>query len=303
MKRDFFEVKKKSLNVRNDSQLGDYIIVFIFIILILLCILPILNVFSRAMSSPEALVRGQVTIYPVGFSLESFRMVWEDAKYPRSLSWTVILTIICTFLSLAFTIACAYPFVYKDLVGRKVINTLLILTMYFSAGTIPSYILMRSLGLLDNPLVLIIPNALSIFNFILMRSFFYSVSDSLRESAQIDGAGPIRILISIYLPLSKPALATIALFYAVGRWNGYGDALLYMTNRSSDWFPIQLLLYNIQQNIQSIDSQLIEGINQVGMGEGVRTATIVIATIPILLVYPFLQKYFIAGATLGAIKE
>ena len=303
MKKDSRKPRMMSGGIGNKSQFGDYVIIFIFVILILVCVLPVLNVFSRAMSSPEALVRGQVSIFPVGFSLESFRMVWEDAKYPRSLAWTVILTIICTFTSLALTVTCAYPFVYKDLRGRKVINTMLIFTMYFSAGTIPNYLLLRSLGLLDNPIVLIIPNALSIFNFILMRSFFYGISDSLRESAQIDGAGPIRILASIYLPLSKPALATIALFYAVGRWNGYGDALLYMTNRASDWFPIQLLLYNIQQNIQAIETQLIEGINPTGMGEGVRTATIVIATIPILLVYPFLQKYFIAGATLGAIKE
>jgi putative aldouronate transport system permease protein len=288
---------------KNTSKLGDWTIIVVFILLILVCILPVMNVFARAMSSPDALIRGQVLIWPVGFNLDAFRMVWEDPIYPRALIWTAILTVICTFVSLTLTVACAYPFVYKDLKGRKLINSLLIFTMYFSAGTIPNWLLMRSLNLLDNPLVLIIPNALSVFLMIIMRSFFYGISDSLRESAEIDGAGPLRVLGSVYLPLSKPALATIALMYAVGRWNGYGDALIYMRSRASEWFPIQLLLYNIQQNIQAIEIQLMEGFIPVGMGEGVRTATIVIATVPILCVYPFLQKYFVAGVTLGSIKE
>ena len=289
---------------RNNSKIGDWIIICIFVLLILICILPVMNVFSRAMSSPDALIRSEVGIWPVGLNFESFRMVWEDAKYPRALGWTAVLTLICTSVSLLLTLACAYPFVYKDLKGRKFINTFLIFTMYFSAGTIPNWLLMRSLGLLNNPLVLIIPNALSIFNVILMRSFLYGISDSLRESAEIDGAGPFRVLVSLYIPLSKPALATIALFYAVGRWNGYGDALIYMTSSAARWHPIQLLLYNIMQGFESIESQLQEGgIIATGMSEGVRAATIVIATVPILCVYPFLQKYFVAGATLGSIKE
>ena len=285
----------------NRSPVGDFVIVVFFVILILVCILPVMNVFARSMSAPEALIRNEVGVWPIGLNFDAFRMVWADAKYPRSLIWTAILTIIYTVVSLVLTIMCAFPFVYKNLKGRKAINLALIFTMYFSAGTIPNFLLMRSLGLIDNPLVLILPGALSVFNFLLMRSFFYGIPDSLRESGEIDGAGPIKVLLNIYLPLSKASLATIALFYAVGRWNGYGDALIYL-RRASEWFPIQLLLYNIQQGLQAVDTIMDSGL-AVGMAESARTATIVIATIPILCVYPFLQKYFVAGVTLGSIKE
>jgi putative aldouronate transport system permease protein len=261
-----------------------------------------LHVFSRSLSSPEALVRNQVSIWPIGLNVDSFKAVSDDPKYFRSLGWTAILTVICTAFSLFMTVICAYPFVYRQLKGRRFINTALIFTMYFSAGTIPNYLLMRDLNLLDSPLVLIIPSCLSVYNMILMRSFFYGISDSLRESAEIDGAGPLRVLTSIYLPLSKPALATISLFYAVGRWNGYGDALIFIP-RAREWYPIQLLLYNIQQNTQSIEISLQEGFAPPGLPEGIKAATVVIATVPILLVYPFLQKYFVQGVTLGAVKE
>jgi len=286
----------------NSSIFGDIVIIAVFIVLIMACLFPVMNVFSRAMSSPTALVRGEVGIFPVGLNFEAFGIVWNDAKYPRSLIWTAILTVICTVFSLTLTVLCAYPFVYQELKFRKTFNVLMIFTMYFGAGMIPNFLLMRSLGLIDHPLVLILPGAVSIFNVILMRSFFYGIPDSLRESAQIDGAGPVRLLISIYLPLSKPVLATISLFYAVGRWNGFADALLYMrTERAYD--PIQLLLYRIQQGLQSVDSAQLDTGAATGLPEAARTATIVIAMVPILLVYPFLQKYFVSGVTLGAIKE
>jgi putative aldouronate transport system permease protein len=297
----------------NKSLVGDVIIMLFFIVLIMVCLFPVMNVFSRSMSAPQALIRNEVNLLPlveradgdgfrVGANFDAFSLVWADSKYPWALAWTAILTVIVTLFSLILTVLCAFPFVYKDLRGRKTINMLLIFTMYFGAGAIPTFLWYRSLGLIDNPLVLIIPNALSIFNFILMRSFFYNVPESIKESAEIDGAGPIRVLTQIYLPLSKPALATIALFYAVGRWNSFGDALLFL-RRELQWSPIQLLLYNIQQGLQSIDPAMDGGLSRIGMGEQARTATIVIATIPILLVYPFLQKYFVAGVTLGAIKE
>jgi len=261
-----------------------------------------MNVFARSMSSPEFLVRREVNLFPKGFTLQAFEMVWSDSKYTWSLAWTVMLTAICTVLSLVLTVLCAFPFVYKGLLGRKTLNVFMIFTMYFGAGMIPTFLLMRSLGLIDNPLVLIIPSSLSIFNVILMRSFFYGIPDSIRESAEIDGAGPFKTLMLIYLPLSKPVLATISLFYAVGRWNGYGDALLFM-RAERRWDPIQLLLYRVQQNLTAIDVTQFETAAGNAPSEAIRTATIVIATIPILCVYPFLQKYFVAGVTLGSIKE
>ena len=288
----------------NKSKLGDFLIVVFFIALICVCLFPMMNVFARSLSAPEHLIRREVGLFPRGFNLQAFNIVWSDPKYTWSLAWTAILTVICTLLSLILTILCAFPFVYKDLKGRKTLNVFMIFTMYFGAGMIPTFLLMRSLGLVDHPLVLILPASLSIFNTILMRSFFYGIPDSIRESAEIDGAGPFKTLMMIYLPLSKPVLATISLFYAVSRWNGYGDALLFLRSPASRrWDPIQLLLFRVQQNLTAIDVTQFETTAGNAPTEAIRMATIVIATVPILLVYPFIQKYFVAGVTLGSVKE
>jgi putative aldouronate transport system permease protein len=199
------------------------------------------------------------------------------------------------------TTLCAYPLIYDQLKGRRILNTVIIITMYFGAGTIPTYLLLKSLKMLDTAWVLIIPNCLSVFNVIIMRSFLFGIPISLRESAEIDGAGPIKVLLRVYLPLSTPVLATLALFYAVGRWNGFTDALMYVKNR--DLFPIQLLLYNILNTTNSMETATQEGFTTPGVGETLRAASVMFATVPILIVYPWLQRYFITGATLGAVKE
>ena len=284
------------------TKIGDWIIAFICLILILICLLPIVNVAARSLSSATALVRNQVTLWPVELNFSAYETVLGDAKYIRSLGWTAILTGICTVVSMFMTIICAYPLTYDNLKGRNFFNILIILTMYFSAGAIPNYLLMKDLQLLNNPLVLIIPNCLSVFNMIVMRSFFYGIPESLRESAELDGAGPIRVLISIYLPLSTSVLATLSLFYAVGRWNGFSDALMYMsTNR--DYYPIQLFLYNILNSVSSIEVSTQEGFASMpGLSETLKAATVMIATLPILVLYPWLQRYFISGITIGAVK-
>ena len=199
------------------------------------------------------------------------------------------------------TTLCAFPLIFEKLRGRKAINIFITITMFFNAGTIPNYLLMQKLNLLSNPLVLILPGVLSVYNMIIMRSFFYGIPDSLRESAEIDGATFFEILYKIYVPLSKPVMATLALFYAVGRWNGYSDALMYM--REEKYYPLQLLLYNIINNINSVEVATQEGFSAPGLSESLKAAIVMFSTIPILCIYPFLQKYFISGVTLGAVKE
>ena len=199
------------------------------------------------------------------------------------------------------TTLCAYPLIFDKLKGRKVINVFIILTMFFNAGAIPNYLLMKTLGLLDNPLVLIVPACLSVYNMIIMKSFFYGIPESLRESAEIDGATFVQILWKIYVPLSKPVYATLTLFYAVGRWNGYSDALMYVKNNKL--YPLQLLLYNVLKNINQVEVATQEGFSTPGLSESLKAAIVMFSTIPILLVYPWLQKYFIHGVTLGAVKE
>lgn len=283
------------------SRIEDLVIAFICSILIITCLLPMLNILARSLSSSEAIIRNEVLLWPKGLNLEAYRFVLSDAKYTWSLLWTAILTVICTIVAMTMTTICAYPLIYDKLKGRRFFNTLIILTMYFNAGTIPTYLLLKDLHMLNKPIVLVVPSCLSVFYMIIMRSYFYGIPQSLRESAEIDGAGPIRILFNIYLPLSKPVLATLSLFYAVGRWNGFSDALMYMNNRK--YYPIQLLLYNIIKSITSIEIATQEGFTTPGLTDTIQAATVMFATVPILLVYPWLQKYFITGATLGALKD
>lgn len=284
----------------NTTKFGDWVVVFLCCLLILVCLLPLLNIAASSFSDATALIRNEVTIWPVGFNTKAYSAVLSDSRYTWSLGWTAILTVICTVLSMVMTVICAYPLTYDHLKGRKFFNGMIIITMYFSAGTIPTYLLLKDLKLISNPLVLIIPNCLSVFNMIIMRSFLYGIPESLRESAELDGAGPIRTLVSIYLPLSTSVLATLALFYAVGRWNGFSDALMYMNKR--EYYPIQLLLYNIINNVNSVEVSAQEGFTTPGVSETIRAATVMFATVPILVVYPWLQRFFITGVTIGAVK-
>ena len=292
--------KKRKKHYKDRTTIGDIFIIGLMLILIAVCILPMMNLVSTAFSSPEAIMRREVTFFPVDFHTQAFTDVLGDARIMRSLGWTAILTVTVVAINLFMTTICAYPLTYDSLKGRKIISFFIIFTMLFSAGLVPTFVLFRDLGLLNNPLVLIIPGSLSVFNMILMRNFFLGIPDSLKESAEIDGAGPLTILWRIYIPLSLPSFATIGLFVAVGRWNGFQDALFFMSS-ASEWHPIQLLLFNIIQNNTAVDVADPGGQAQ-GMGPVLQAAATVITMVPILCVYPFIQKYFVKGATLGAVK-
>ena len=281
---------------------GDWMFVILCILISAICIIPMLNLAAKSLSSTEYLIRHEVFLWPKGWDFEAYKTVLSDPKYQRAFGWTAILTLICTLLSLTMTALCAYPLIMPGLKGKGLINIFITITMFFNAGTIPNYLLMKDLKLLENPLVLIIPACLSVYNMIIMRSFFYGIPDSLRESAEIDGASFFKIFLKIYLPLSKPVFASLALFYAVGRWNGYGDALMYIKT-AKQWFPLQLLLYNILNNVNAVEVAAQEGFMKPGLKESLKSAIVMFSTVPILLIYPWLQRYFIAGVTLGAVKE
>jgi putative aldouronate transport system permease protein len=301
-----------SLNEKLDSQktyrkirtasnrTGDIIIAVFCFFMIISYLMPFAHIVARSLSSQNALINNRVSFFPVDFTIENYVFVFSDKAFSRSLIFTAVLTVVYTVVAMAMTTLCAYPLTFERLKGRKTINILIILTMYFNAGTIPNYILMKQLNLLNNPLVLILPGCLSVFNMIVLRSFFLDIPDSLRESAEIDGAGPFTILVNIYLPLSLPVLATLSLFYAVGRWNGFSDALMYVTDIK--YQPIQLKLWQIINNRASIEVATVEGFSSPTVVEGLKAASVMFATVPILLVYPWLQRYFIAGVTIGAVK-
>ena len=283
------------------AKIGDWVFVAICVVVSLLCVLPMINLLAKSLSGSEALVRNEVYLLPKGLNFDAYTQVFRNAKYVRAFFWTVFLTVVCTLLSLTMTTLCAYPLIFERLKGRSVINVYITVTMFFNAGAIPNYLLMKSIGFLDKPWVLIIPSCLSIYNMIIMRSFFYGIPDSLRESAEIDGANFFQILLRIYVPLSKPVMATLALFYAVGRWNGYGDALMYM--KDEKFYPLQLYLYNIMNNTNKMEVATMEGFSSPGLAASMKAAVVMFSTVPILCIYPWLQRFFIAGVTLGAVKE
>ncbi|SES15970.1 putative aldouronate transport system permease protein [Butyrivibrio fibrisolvens] len=283
------------------AMFGDWIFVLICVIISLICIIPMINLLARSLSSTDALVRHEVYLLPKGLNFGAYATVFKDMKYINAFVYTVILTLVSTIVSLTMTTICAYPLIFPELKGKGFFNVVITITMFFNAGAIPNYLLMQNLNLLDNPLVLVLPFCLSVYNMIIMRSFFYGIPDSLRESAEIDGADFFTILWKIYIPLSKPVFATLALFYAVGRWNGYSDALMYI--KKAEFYPLQLLLYNILNNINSVEVATQEGFSAPGLSESLKAAIVMFSTVPILCIYPFLQKYFIHGVMVGAVKE
>ena len=270
-------------------------------ILVVLCLVPLLNIASISLSANAAILARRVLIWPVGFSVTAYRAVLADATMIHSLVYTVMLTVVFTLVSMAMTTLAAYPLTKRKLKGRNVFLVLIVITMYFQGGIIPDYILVKNLGLLDSPWGLILPGMLSAFNLIILKTFFGSLPESLEESAFLDGASYLTILTRIILPLSAPVLATLSLFYAVGRWNGFMDSLLYIS--SQRYYPLQLKLFQIVFNAMSLEVSQLEGsVVSDLIPESLRAASVVFATVPILLVYPWLQRYFISGIMIGAIK-
>lgn len=280
----------------------DVLIHLTLIIASLVCLLPFLHVAAKSLSSDAFVIANKVILWPRGFNLEAYSKIFADASILRSLYVSVIVTVAFTILGMIITVCAAYPLSRKQLKGRTALTMIFMVTLYFSGGIIPEYMLMNNLGMLDTLWALILPQAFSAFNFLIMKTAISSsIPVSLEESARIDGAGHFRILWSIVLPLSKPIIATLSLFYAVGRWNAYQDALFYI-KQAVDLRPLQLKLYYLV--IQASESFQLEATQvQLSNPEVLKASCVVFATLPILCIYPFIQKYFVQGVLLGAVKE
>lgn len=268
----------------------------------LTCLLPFIHVFSKSISEEAYVIANKVLLLPKGFSLNAYQKIFSDASIIRSLFVTVVMTLSFTAIGMFLTVCSAYVLSRQQLKGRRLLTFLLMVTMYFTAGIIPDYMLMSSLKILDTWWCLILPLTFSAYNFLIMKNYFQnSIPDSVVESAFIDGASHVKILTRIVLPLSKPILATIALFFAVGRWNAYQDALFYIKQKT-DLRPLQLKLYYLI--ISATESLQSEGgaVGQLTNPEVIKAACVIFATIPIVVVYPFLQKYFVQGTMIGAVK-
>ncbi|WP_411830189.1 carbohydrate ABC transporter permease [Paenibacillus alba] len=287
--------RKKRVNFTDIS-----IVLFITAVSIT-CLIPFLYMISLSFSSNEAIISQKVTLWPVGFTLETYKTILSDVEMIYTLGYTIVLTIVYTLVCMFLTICAAYPLTKQRLKGRSFILTVLVFTMYFSGGLIPSYMLVKNLDLMNSMWSLILPGAMSVFNLIILKTFFASLPESLEESASIDGCNELGILVRIVLPLSLPSIATLSLFYAVDRWNGFQDALFYITNKNL--YPMQLKLYQIITANQQLDAQQGEGsIGAYIVPESLKAASVMFATVPILVVYPKLQKYFVDGVMTGAIK-
>lgn len=279
----------------------DVLIYTLIAALSIICLIPFIHVAAMSISSDAAVYANKVWLIPKDITLQAYKTVIGDASMMRSLGYTVILTALFTALGMFLTICAAYALSRKRLKGKMVFNIMFLITMYFSAGMIPDYILMSQLNLLDTTAVLVLPLAISAYNMIILRTAMYGIPESLEEAAQIDGCGDFRILLQVMLPLCVPTLATLALFYAVGRWNSFQDALYYINRPELQ--PLQLKLYNLV-NASGSNASLSQeaGGGETQAAEVVKSATIMFATIPIIIVYPFVQKYFVSGVMIGAVK-
>lgn len=284
-------------------RISDAVMMLIIAILCFTCVFPFIHVLAKSLSSNAAVLAQRVTFWPVDFTTEAFHSLISDGKMVYALFYTAALTVAVAVLGVATTICAAYPLMHKDLPFRPVITFLLVFPMYFGAGLIPSYLLFNSYKLLDTVWVLILPIIYSTYNMLVMRSFMSSsIPASLEESAFLDGANHFQILWKIIIPLSKPIIATLLLFFAVGRWNGYGDNLYYI-KMNANLKTLSYLLYQmVATAAESATLAISEGADVNTSPDVLQAAAIIFTTLPILCVYPFVQKHFVKGAMIGAVK-
>ncbi|WP_423190545.1 carbohydrate ABC transporter permease [Alkalibacterium sp. f15] len=289
--------------MKNDKDgrifdLFNIVILFAFSVII---IIPLWNVVVGSFSSGNSLSRGNFIFWPNEWSLQNYRQVLNDDSIVNAFFISISKTFIGVVTHVIFCAVMAYAMSKSYLKGRKLYSTMGIMTMFFSGGMIPTYLLIRNLGLINSYWVYIIPMLLSYYDVIILMNFFRGVPRSLEESAMIDGAGHWRIFVQLYLPLSKPALATIALFNGLFQWNDFMTANLYIRDRAL--YPLQMMLYEVIVRSQTQGMQEIGTTVTQSTTRGLQLATIVVTTIPVLLIYPWLQKYFMGGMMVGAIKE
>lgn len=272
---------------------------FFFLLVALVCVLPYMHLIAKSFSGNYAVVAGKVGFWPVGFQLDVYGYVIRNSVFWQAFQNSVFITVFGTIASMTVTVLAAYPLSKPSFRGRKPILLLYVFSMLFYGGTIPIYILMQSLHLLNTLWAMILPFLVTQFNLFVMKTFFEGIPAAIEESAKIDGAGQMRILLGIVLPLSLPSMATIALFYAVNYWNGFYHAMLFVNKQEVK--PLQLYLYEMISAAANTSEMDPEAAMSISSG-GVQAASIVLGTLPIVLLYPFAQKYFVHGLTIGSVK-
>jgi putative aldouronate transport system permease protein len=292
-------VKVKETRADRIFVISAYVLLMVFLLVVLL---PLLNVLASSFSSPQAVSSGRVLFWPVDFTLRGYEVALGNPAILRGFANSIFYTVAGTVISVAGTVAIAYPLSRGRLYGTKALTGFVVFTMLFSGGLIPMYLVVQSLGLLDTRWSMLLPNAIGVWQVIIAMVFFRSsIPEELYEAAQLDGAGELRILWTVVLPLAKPLLAVIALMYAIMQWNSYFDALLYL--RSADLQPLQLVLRGLLIVPQSgSGGDVAAQLQRRELADLLKYSTVVIATVPMLIAYPFVSKYFSKGIMVGAVK-
>lgn len=296
------EVTPDGSRAINKFRFSDALIMIVLGLLCLTCVLPFIYLAAKSISSNNAVLAKQVYLIPKDITLDAYVSLFKDGSMVKAMGYSVVVTAIFTALGMIACTCAAYPLSKKRLKGKQAFTFLLMVPMYFTAGLIPSYLLFKDMKLLDTMWVLIWPLIYSPYNMLIMKTYLQStIPDSLEESAFLDGASNLQILWHIVLPLSKPIIATLSLFYAVGRWNAYADNQYYIRTDS-----LKMVQYKLYQMVASATeaqtTTLSEAAAVTSTPEVLQAASIMFVTIPIIIIYPFLQKYFVKGAMAGAVK-
>ncbi|MFK7695236.1 carbohydrate ABC transporter permease [Paenibacillus sp. HJGM_3] len=277
----------------------------LFVLLVVLY--PVVYIVSASISDPIFVNSGEMWLFPKGITLEGYERVFQNPEIWLGYRNTIFYTVLGTSINLLLTIPFAYALSRKDFAGRGIMTAIVVFTMFFGGGLIPTYLLVSSLGLVNTVWALLLPNAVGVWNLIICRTFFQTgFPKELQESAQIDGCSNTRLFISIVIPLSAPIIAVLALFYGVGHWNSYFNAIIYIKDRNM--YPLQLILREILVMNQMNDSMMMNGDDMVAMAKQARIADIIkyavmiISSLPIIVIYPFLQRFFVKGVMIGSIK-
>jgi putative aldouronate transport system permease protein len=278
-------------------QVGNAIILTLVVVLTLY---PFVNILARSFSDTYFIRTGQVNLWPRGFNLTTYKTVLSDSLFWTDYRNTVLYTVVATVISMVLTTSYAYVLSKKHLKGRTVLIGLALFTMFFNGGIIPNYVLISHLGMRNTLWAIVLPNAISVFNLLVMKSFFEGLPDELEEAAEVDGLNTYGILLRVVLPLSKAVLATITLFYAVSFWNSWFSAFLYMDRENL--FPVTVYLRNLIYGATDLTNESMTSDTSLQIAVNIQAVTIVLTVLPIALVYPFIQRYFVSGVTLGAVK-
>ncbi|MFG1815565.1 carbohydrate ABC transporter permease [Kribbella sp. NPDC049174] len=274
--------------------------VAVLLLVVVLTLYPFVNIVAQSFSSESAISAGRVNLFPVGFDTSTYQVVMNDSMFWRNYGNTVLYTVVATAISLVLTTCMAYVLSKKHLRGRTFIVGFVVFTMFFNGGLIPNYVLISQLGLKNTLWAVVLPNAISVFNLLVMKAFFENMPPELEEAAMIDGLTTFGILLRIVLPLSKAILATMMLFYAVANWNAWFGAFLYLDDKSQ--FPVTIYLRNMIAGATSGTSAGATGDDLTQIAASIKAVTMVLTVLPILCVYPFVQRYFVTGVMLGSVK-